>query len=143
MTLRFSTRLAVLVGIATPSIEAVRRWHELRSLTVWWPAFFDDVLLGAFLLYGAWRTTQNGPSGRPVLTAAWAFMCGIAYSSVFIQLANLSQPDPSGLPPAVVVFAKAVGLAVGIVGLVSAFADPRGLPPHAEADERIDMSGAG
>jgi hypothetical protein len=143
MSMRFSTRLAVLIGIATPSIEVVRRWQELRSLTVWWPAFFDDILLGAFLLYAAWRTTQNGPSGRPVLTAAWAFMCGIAYSSVFIQLANLSQPDPSGLSPTLVVFVKAVGLALGILGLISAFGVPGVRPPHVEADERVEVSGAG
>ena len=67
----------------TPSIEAIRRWHELRTLTVWWPAFVDDILLGAFLLYGPWQAGGERSSGRAVLAAAWGFMCGIAYGSLF------------------------------------------------------------
>ena len=109
-----------MIGIVTPSIETIRRWHELRTLTVWWPAYLDDVLLGGFLLYGSWRAGSGRPHGRAVLTAAWGFTCGIAYSSVFGQLATLSQPDPSGLAPSVVVAFKALGLALGITGLVSA-----------------------
>jgi hypothetical protein len=120
VTLQFSKRLAVLVGVVTPSIETIRRWHELRTLTVWWPAFIDDVLLGGFLLYGAWRVHRDTTSGRPVLIAAWGFMCGIAYGSVFSQAARLSELDPSGMPPILVVAFKGFGLALGIAGLVSA-----------------------
>ena len=119
MTFQFSRRLAILIGIAAPSIETVRRWHELRTLTVWWPAYLDDVLLGGFLLYGAWRAGTGRPHGRAVLTAAWGFMCGIAYGSVFGQLATLGQPDPSGFSPPLVVAFKALGLALGVAGLVS------------------------
>jgi len=126
MSFQFSRRLAIVIGTVTPLAELVRRWHELRTLTVWWPAFLDDVLLGAFLLYGAWRTRKNQSSGRPVLTAAWGFMCGMAYSSLFIQLARLNESDPSGLAPKIVVSVKAIGLACGLVGLVCAF---RGVDP--------------
>jgi hypothetical protein len=90
VTLQFSRRLAVLIGVVTPSIETIRRWHELRTLTVWWPAYIDDILLGAFLLYGAGRAGDEQSSGRAVLAAAWGFMCGIAYSSLFTQLGRLS-----------------------------------------------------
>ena len=121
MTRQFSRWLAVLIGVVTPSIETIRRWRESRTLTVWWPAYVDDILLGAFLLYGAWRAGDERSSGRAVLAAAWGFMCGIAYSSLFTQLGRLSEPDPSGVAPSLVVAFKALGFALGIAGLVSAF----------------------
>jgi hypothetical protein len=102
-------------------METIRRWHELRTLSVWWPAFLDDVLIGACLLYGAHRTARDASSGWPVLAASWAFMCGMAYSSFFLQLASLTDPDPSGLPPVMVVAVKALGLILGILGLAGAF----------------------
>ena len=126
MRLQFSRRLALLVGVVTPSIETVRRWHELRTLTVWWPSYCDDVLLGGFLIYGAWRAGTGRPGGRTVLAAAWAFMCGIAYASLFGQLAVLGAPDPSGVSPTLVVAFKTCGLALGIAGLVSALRAERG-----------------
>src|SRR5262245_44889362 len=107
--LRLSRQLALLIGIVTPAIETWRRWHELVTFTVWWPAFLDDVLLGAFLVSGAWVAGQSS-SGRRTLAAAWGFMCGIAYSSLTFQLANLDAPDPSGFSPALVVAIKALGL---------------------------------
>jgi len=122
--MRFSRQLAILVGVATPSIETVRRWHELRTLTVWWPAYLDDVLLGAFLLYGVWRTRGGRLSGRAALAAGWGFMCGMAYSSLFFQLARLNDPDPSGLSPRFVVAFKGFGLALGIIGLALSLSSP-------------------
>jgi len=120
MGLQFSRRLAVLIGVVTPSIETIRRWGELRTLTIWWPAYLDDLLLGAFLLYGSWQAGPGRSHGRAVLAAGWGFMCGIAYGSLFSQLATLSRADPSGFAPGLVVAFKAFGLALGIAGLVSA-----------------------
>lgn len=126
MTLRFSLRLAVVMGIVTPAIETLRRWSELRALTVWWPGFLDDVLLGGFLLYGAWLSSRRAAAGRPVLAAAWGFTCGMAYSSFFGQLSSLDVADPSGLPPVLVVAVKGLGLALGIAGLAGALRSPGG-----------------
>jgi hypothetical protein len=125
VTLQLSRRLAVLIGTAAPSVETIRRWHELRTMTVWWPSYLDDILLGGFLLYGAWYAGSGRSGGRAVLASAWGFMCGLAYSSVFSQLATLGQPDPSGLPPGAVAAFKALGLALGVVGLVGALAERR------------------
>ena len=47
-------------------------------------------------------------------------MCGIAYSSLMSQLAILGEPDPSGFSPKLVVTVKAVGMLLGVAGLVSA-----------------------
>src|SRR5919197_5993068 len=103
--LQFSRSLAVVIGIVTPALETFRRWHELITLTVPWPGYLDDVLLGAFLIVGAWRA-GDGSSGRLVLSAAWGFLCGLAYGSFFEQLGALDRPDPSGIAPAFVVAIK-------------------------------------
>jgi hypothetical protein len=118
VTLRASRRLALVLGTVTPLAETYRRWDEIRALTVWWPAVVDDFLLGGFLLIGAWWVGHDPTRGRPILSAAWGFMCGIAYGSLTFQLANLTAPEPSGWPATLVVGIKAIGLIIGIVGLI-------------------------
>lgn len=84
---------------------------------MWWPSFLDDILIGAFLLHGAWRVGREGETARGVLAAAWAFLCGMAYASFFGQLEVLAEPDPSGISPVIVVVLKGAGLAFGVIGL--------------------------
>ena len=115
-----------MLGVITPVLETMRRWREVRDMTVWWPAFLDDYLIGGFLLYGAWRVGKDPQAGRPVLAAAWAFLCGMAYGSFFGQLAELSRADPSGVSPMFVVGVKGLGLLLGVVGLVLTLRRPRG-----------------
>jgi hypothetical protein len=114
----FSRGLAFFIGTITPLLEIMRRWHQLTDVRLL-PLWLDDVLLGVFLLYGAWRVGKDRIRGRPVLAAAWAFMCGLAYYSFFGQLMNPAA-DPSGLPSMWIVGVKGVGLALGIAGLVAA-----------------------
>lgn len=114
----FSRNLAIVLGIVTPVLELFRRGHQLgdpRLFFVW----FDDVLLGAVLLLGAWSVHQDLQRGQRILTAAWGFMCGVAYGSFLGQLLALNQPDPSGLSPLVVVGVKGLGLALAVAGLVT------------------------
>jgi hypothetical protein len=117
MTITFSRRLAVIFGILTPVGETVRRWRQLGDLSVW-PFWLDDYILGALLLYGAWRTIKDIRSGRRFLAAAWGFTCGMAYSSFFGQLARLNEPDPAPIPSAWVAVIKGVGFALAILALV-------------------------
>ena len=119
--LQFSRWLALVIGIVTPTLETLRRWRELVTLTVYWPAYLDDVLLGAFLIGGAWLAGRVRP-GRLVLAAAWGFLCGLAYGSFFEQLGVLDRPDPSGVSPAFVVAIKGLGLVLGMIGLVTSVA---------------------
>ena len=119
MTLSFSRALAVFVGVITLIAEIARRRHQLLDPAAL-PLWIDDVLLAGFLLYGAWRVAADQQTGRPVLAAAWGFMCGLTYYSFFGQLQRLAEPDPSGLAPVWVVAVKGVGLALGIIGLVTA-----------------------
>jgi len=85
MLISISRYLALVLGVLTPLAETIRRWSTWREDP---PSFFDDYILGAFLLFGAWRVGKDAKSGRPFLAAAWAFMCGMAYGSFFGQAAR-------------------------------------------------------
>jgi hypothetical protein len=117
MTITFSRRLAIILGILTPLAETVRRWRQLGQLSLL-PAWLDDYIIGALLLYGAWRIGKDIRSGRPFLVAAWGVTCGMAYSSFFSQLARLNEPDPAPIPSIWVAVIKGVGFALAILALV-------------------------
>jgi hypothetical protein len=119
VTIQFSRRVAVVAGVTLPLLETARRWHQLADVRAW-PFWLDDWAIGGVLLYGAWRTGRDAAQGRPVLAAAWGFTCGLAYISFFSQLAVLDQPDPSGLPPSMIVAVKGGMFALAIVALIAA-----------------------
>ena len=112
----FSRYLAVVLGLVIPIAETVRRWNTWRADP---PALFDDYILGAFLLYGAWRVGRDARTGQRFLAAGFAFMCGLAYYSFFGQLQNLRTgvPDPAPISSIWVAVIKGIGLALGVVGL--------------------------
>ncbi|MEA2206832.1 MAG: hypothetical protein QOE77_3608 [Blastocatellia bacterium] len=112
-----SRYLAIVLGILTPLAETIRRWHTWRADP---PALFDDYLIGAFLLYGAWRVRKDARTGQRFLAAAWAFMCGMAYLSFFGQLHRLSigEIDPAPISSAWVAAIKGFGLALGVIALI-------------------------
>lgn len=118
MTLTFSRRLAVIGGVGLPLAEMARRCHQLGDIHVL-PFWFDDVLIGAFLLFGAWKTGKDPVRGHAFLAAAWAFGCAMGYDSFFGQLFELSEPDPSGISSVIIVTIKGAMLAVGIAALIS------------------------
>ena len=116
MKLTFSRRLAMIAGVGLPLVETLRRWHQLRE----WAGFlfwFDDVLIGAFLLFAAYRTRRDAAGGRVYLAAAWGFACAMGYNSFAWQLVNLDQADPSGMASKTVVAIKAVLLAGAVAAL--------------------------
>jgi hypothetical protein len=76
MLISISRYLAIALGILTPLAETIRRWHTWRENP---PAFFDDYIIGAFLLLGAWRSAETYNVAARFLAAAWAFICGMAY----------------------------------------------------------------
>jgi hypothetical protein len=106
MTISFSRYLALVLGILTPLAETIRRWSTWRDNPA---ALFDDYILGAFLLYGAWRVGRDPRSGQRFLAAAWAFMCGMAYLSFFGQLHQMSlgEIDPAPIASKWVALIKA------------------------------------
>jgi len=117
MLISISRYLAFILGILTPLAETIRRWSTWRENP---PALFDDYLLGAFLLFGAWRTGKNLRSGQRFLAAGWAFMCGMAYYSFFTQLEHyrLGLADPAPISSGWVALIKGIGLALGVTALI-------------------------
>jgi hypothetical protein len=99
MSLKFIRRLAVLVGAFCIVGETIRRWH---TWTEWPPIFFDDYIIGAFLFYGAWRSSRDERRGHAFLAAAWACASGMGYDSFFAHLRDVLQnphaPDPAPIP---------------------------------------------
>ena len=117
MTIQFSRRLAIVLGILAPLGETIRRWSTWKQA----PAnLFDDYIMGAFLLYGTWRTGKDLQSGQRVLAAAWAFACGFGYSSFFGQLQSLrlGEPDPAPISSGWVLLIKGIGFTLAIIALV-------------------------
>lgn len=117
MTIQFSRWLAIIGGIITPLLETMRRWSTWRES----PAnLFDDYILGAFLLYGAWRTGKNLRSGQRVLAAAWAFACGLGYYSFFGQLKSMQagEVDPAQVPSVWILVIKGIMVGLAIIALV-------------------------
>ena len=97
MPLTFSRRLAVLFGVLAPLGETIRRWH---TWTEWPPQFFDDYLMGAFLLYAAWLVKREPRRGQRYLAAAWGFAVGLGYASFFGHLqAYLKEPTAPDVGP--------------------------------------------
>ena len=130
MTISFSRYLAIVLGILTPVAETIRRWGTWQENP---PALFDDYILGALLLYGAWRVGKDARSGQRFLVAGWAVLCGMAYGSFFEQVRQyrLGISDPAPIASIWIAVIKGVGLALGIVALVVSL---RRLP---ESEERI------
>jgi hypothetical protein len=130
MTITFSRRLAVIFGILAPLAETIRRWNQLGQLNVL-PFWLDDYIMGAFLIYGAWRAKKDMPSGLRVLAAAWGFTCGMGYASFFSQLTMLNQPDPAPISSGWVAVIKGVGSALSVLALIACL---RGSPESQGAD---------
>ena len=112
----FARRLALLAGIVLPIGEIARRWHQLGDPRLFF-AWFDDILIGAFLLYGAWRAGRDPAAGQATLAAAWGFTLAIAIGS--FSSGVFGDADPTGASRTVVVAIKAVMLVLAVGALVS------------------------
>jgi lipopolysaccharide export LptBFGC system permease protein LptF len=95
----------------------VRRWNTWRSSP---QSLFEDYVLAAFVLYGAWLAGRDFRRGQCVLAAAWGVVCGIGYYSFFGQLERLQsgEPDPAPIPSVWVAVIKGVLWALAILALV-------------------------
>lgn len=117
MSIQLSRWLAIVGGILTPLAETIRRWNTWQESP---PNLFDDYIMGAFLLYAAWRTGKDVYSGQRFLAAAWAFACGLGYYSFFGQLKSLrlGEHDPAPIASEWVAVIKGLALTLAIIALV-------------------------
>ena len=115
--MQFSRRLAIVGGVLAPLAETLRRWSTWQQSPA---SLFDDYIMGAFLLYGAWLTAKDLRNGQRVLAAAWAFACGLGYYSFFGQLQSMrsGEPDPAPIASKWVLLIKGVAVALAIAALL-------------------------
>ncbi|MFZ1219069.1 MAG: hypothetical protein WAO00_07235 [Chthoniobacterales bacterium] len=119
--MKFSRVLAMIFGVGAPVAETVRRWGTWREYP---PGLFDDYIMGAFLLAGAWLV---GLAGQRALAAAWGFTCGLGYVSFFEQLRRyrLGEIDPAPIPSSAVLIIKGIGVLLAVVALIATLSAKR------------------
>jgi hypothetical protein len=114
--MRFSRTAALIVGVVAPVGETIRRWSTWRQDP---PALFDDYLIGLLLLSAVWVLRRDAVRGRVLLAGAWGLTCGMAYGSIFSQIAAIGAglPDPAPIPSEWVLGVKLLGGALAVAGL--------------------------
>ncbi|MDT7542464.1 MAG: hypothetical protein QOE33_2368 [Acidobacteriota bacterium] len=132
MTIKFARWLAYPGGVLAPLAETIRRWstwHDNPS------ALFDDYIIGALLIYGAWRVGKNAREGQRFLVAAWGFACGMGYASFFGQLYSNSRGivDPAPISGYSVGIVKGVAFSLAVLALIASL---RPLPPERSISDR-------
>ena len=118
MNIVFSRNLAVVLGVITPILETIRRWHTWQEDPL---SFFDDYILGGLLLYGAWRVTKDSAKGQKFLVAGWGFALGLVYASFDFQLQQVRAGaiDPAPISTEWVAVIKGIGFVLVLIGLIT------------------------
>lgn len=114
----YSKNLAFIIGILVPVAETIRRRNQLLQVQhfIYW---FDDYILGAILLFAAWKAKQNPLEGQKYLSAAWGLATGGLFLSTMTQVERLGGTDPSAMPPLSVAAIKALLLILAVSGLIT------------------------
>lgn len=118
-SLRRSMYLAFGGGVLVPILETIRRCDQLTDPS-YFINWFDDYVMGAFLVIAAWQVYKSPLNGRPYLCAAWGMATGMMVLSFFGQLQNLDQDDPAPVSSMTVAIIKAALLLSCVLGLVLA-----------------------
>jgi hypothetical protein len=109
----FEVSAAYVMGIMLPVLEAARRRTNFDDI----PAYIDDFLIGALLLWSARSVSRGHTYGPALLTAAWGILCGGLWGSFFSQLQSVGAKDISGLHNGVVVLIKGTLYLVALAAL--------------------------
>ena len=116
--MRFSRTAALVLGVLVPLAETVRRWGTWRQSPM---SLFDDYILAALVLHGAWLAGRDFHRGQRYLAAAWGVVCGVGYGSVMGQLQRLhtGEPDPAPISASAVAVIKVALLALSVAALIA------------------------
>jgi hypothetical protein len=124
--LLYSRSLAFCFGIFLPLMETIRRWKQLTDLT-YFLNWFDDYLLGGFLLFAAFKVLKHKEKGRVYLAAAWGVSVGALFLSTLAQLDYLKKgkADPAPVSSEMVLAIKIFFLLLSVAGMVLCFVRKR------------------
>jgi hypothetical protein len=107
--------VAVLLALSLIVGESIRTFGQGRPFVFW----FDDFLLGGFLILGAALFSDDTPRRRAAFAAAWGATAGMLYGSFFAKL----FPGPgssmqSNIPDDVLTILVGLAFATSLAGLV-------------------------
>ena len=115
--------LAIIGAVLLIVLETIRRYHQLLDIK-YFVNWFDDYLIGACLIFAAYKVYKGDPRGQLFLCAAWGFAAGLMLLSFLGQLFVLDQPDPAPVSSLMVAVIKS-GLLIGaMLGLGWALKKP-------------------
>lgn len=121
-SLTVSRNLAFGYGIALVVAETIRRRNQLADpdYFIYW---FDDYLLGAFLVLAAWKVLKNKEEGKTYLAAAWGVAVGALFLSTLAQLEYMQQQktDPAPVSTEAVFIIKTFFLLLAVIGMILCF----------------------
>src|SRR4030042_3130443 len=131
MNLVFSRRLAIAIGIVLPLAETFRVLISKGPISLQ----IDHYLMGAFLLYGAWRCRKYDNIGQRFMVAAWAFTCGIGYMIIQRYIEGIINSDQSLVSYVWAAGIIIIGLLFCIIGLLAS------IQSQTKADTDVSSSG--
>jgi hypothetical protein len=113
-----NAKAALAFGIAVPLLHTGRclLWGHWWPLIAW-PINIDAFVAGAILVAGALGRLRQRAWGGPLIVAGWGFAAGLAYRSLFEQLAD---PSRHGGHETLVMAVKAICLVGAALGIVDA-----------------------
>jgi hypothetical protein len=121
-SLLFSRNLALGFGIFLPLTETIRRWEQLTNINYFFN-WFDDYLLGGFLIFAAWKVFKYKDEAKIFLAAAWGVAVGAIFLSTLGQLESIKngKADPAPISTEGVLIIKTIFLLLSITGMVLCF----------------------
>jgi len=113
--------MAVGMGLFLPIAETVRRINQILDYREFF-SWFDDYMLGAILLWGAYLVFKNAKNSVAYLIAAWGIAAGALFLSFLGQFKyyQTTSGDPGIFSTTFVAVAKGLILLYIIIGLKKA-----------------------
>lgn len=99
--------VAIVLALTLMIGEAYRSWGAGRPFYAW----FDDQIMGAALIAGAWLMAKPTAQRHALFAAAWAFSAGMLYPSFFGKLFEPQSSNPGNF---------GIGFLTAIIGLLFA-----------------------
>jgi len=127
----YSRNLALVFGIFLPLAETIRRWKQLTDLN-YFMSWFDDYLLGGFLIFAAWKVFKYKEGGKVYLAAAWGVAVGALFLSAMgqVEYIRLNKADPAPVSSEAVLIIKAFFFLLSIAGMIMCFKKTGSLPKN-------------